>query len=170
MFRWYLVQTKSGREQIAQTNLLRQHYEVYLPRLVQTVRRAGRWCERVGPLFPAYLFLGLREGEQTLGPVRSSLGVNQVVRFGSRYAPVDERIIRGLRAREDRETGLHRLTTRVRPVPGERVMITGCPFDGLEGLFEREAGNERVVVLLKLLGQETRVRVQADCVVPRSVV
>jgi transcription antitermination factor NusG len=46
------------------------------------------------------------------------------------------------------------------------VHITTGPFEGLEGVFEREAGCDRVVVLLNLLGQDAQVRVHADFVLP----
>jgi len=48
------------------------------------------------------------------------------------------------------------------------VQIKLGPFDGLEGVFEREAGADRVVVLLKLLGHTARVQVPMDSVAPSS--
>lgn len=39
-------------------------------------------------------------------------------------------------------------------------------FEGLQGIFERDAGNERVVVLLKLLGQDAVVRVPGRFLTP----
>ena len=52
---------------------------------------------------------------------------------------------------------------------GSGVKITMGAFDGLEGIFEREAGAERVIVLLKLLGRDTSVRVPARFVIPSQV-
>src|SRR5712671_6899317 len=109
MLRWYLVYTKPLTEAIAQANLERQGYEVYFPRAVQTVRCSGRWLERVVALFPRYLFLRLNEGCQALNPVRSTVGVASVVRFGSRYTVVPEHVISDLQARADPLSGLHRL-------------------------------------------------------------
>ena len=164
MLRWYLIYTKPASETLAVAHLSRQHYEVYLPRVVQTVRRAGRRFERVGPLFPRYLFLQLNEGQQPLAPVASTAGVRGVVRFASRYAVVPEPVIRDLRARADPVTGLHRINCGATLKPGAAVRIRLGPFDGLEGVFEREAGAERVVVLLRLLGQEAPVCVPGEAV------
>ena len=44
--------------------------------------------------------------------------------------------------------------------------ITTGPFEGLEGVFERAAGPDRVIVFLNLLGQDSRVRVPAHCIMP----
>lgn len=166
MSRWYLVHTKPAGEILAQSHLERQGYEVYLPRLVRPVRRRGRWQEKVVPLFPRYVFLGLNEGYQALAPVRSTIGVADVVRFGSEYAVVPDEVIRDLTARADSVSGLHRLDRTLSLEPGITVKIASGPFDGLEGVFQREVGRERVVVLLNLLGQNASVRVPVDSVIP----
>jgi len=166
MLCWYLVQTKPSNETLAETNLARQGYEVYLPRLLQPVRRNGRWRDRIVALFPRYLFLRLKVGNQPLAPVRSSVGVTSVVRFGFQYAVVPDRIVDSLRARSDPKSGLHLMSSGPLFTPGAKVRITTGPFDGLEGIFERSAGAERVDVLLRLLGQDTPVRVPAGFVVP----
>jgi transcriptional antiterminator RfaH len=166
MLRWYVIHTKWASETIAESNLQRQGYEVYLPRLVQKARRRGRMQERIGALFPRYLFLQLDEGSQMLGPVRSTRGVNSVVRFGSCYATVPEQLIRALKARAESDTGLHRLPPPALPARGATVKISAGPFDGLEGVFECESGEDRAVVLLNLLGQNTRVQVPIDFILP----
>ena len=168
MQRWYLIQTKPSGEVVAEVNLRRQCYEVYFPRALKSERRRGRLREQIVALFPRYLFLRLDEGRQPLTPVNSTTGVAGVVRFGYRYALVPDAVIHDLRAREDVVTGLHRLVRPVPLTPGQAVQIKMGPFDGLEGVFEREAGADRVVVLLKLLGQTARVHVPLDSVAPSS--
>jgi len=167
MLRWYLVRTKPNAEATALGNLERQGYAAWLPRLSQSLPWRGQWRERIVPLFPGYLFAGLDEGRQPLAPVHSTIGVAGVVRFGSTYAIVPEEILRDLRARADPETGLHRLSRHARLAPGARVRIVAGPFDGLEGVFQREAGDDRAIVLLSVLGQTASVGVPAGNVVPR---
>jgi transcriptional antiterminator RfaH len=166
MSRWYLIHTKPSGEATARENLVRQGYEVYLPRLQQSVRRRGGIEERVVALFPRYLFLRLEEGAQALAPVRSSIGVSGVVRFGADCAVVPESLIRQLRAREDTATGLHRLAQPEVLVSGMPIRIAMGPFDGLAGVFERNDGADRVLVLLNLLGQNTRVRLPLRSIIP----
>jgi transcriptional antiterminator RfaH len=166
MPRWYLILTKPSGETNAQINLERQNYEVYCPRLLQTVRLAGRWRERIAALFPRYLFVRLEEGQQSLGPVRSTVGVAAIVQFGLRYAAVPNEVVQNLRERADPQSGLHQLGRQSPFLRGSPVRITSGPFEGLEGVFERKSGSERVVVLLKLLGQDASVRVPAGLVLP----
>ena len=51
--------------------------------------------------------------------------------------------------------------------PGARVRIIAGPFEGLEGVFQRESGSERAIVLLSVLGQTASVGVAVGSVVPR---
>lgn len=161
---WYLIQSKPAAESVAQANLERQGYGVYFPRLYARRRWRASWCNRVVALFPRYLFVQLDQTRQSLSPVRSTVGVADVVRFGASPALVSDKVIHELRSREDPETGLHRLSNSMELEPGMVVRITGGPFDGLEGVFEREDGSDRVVLLLKVLGQAARVRMPADVV------
>ena len=167
MFRWYLIHTKPSAEAAAQANLERQGFEVYFPRLRQPLRRRSHWIEAIVALFPRYLFLRLREGQQALGPVRSTIGVTNIVRFGANYAIVPDQVVNELRSRADPESGLHRLTRCPPFSRGAAVKVAIGPFSGLEGLFEREDGQDRVVVFLNVLGREAAVRLQSGFVVPQ---
>jgi transcriptional antiterminator RfaH len=169
MLRWYLVHTKPLSEALAQTNLERQGYEVYCPRLEQTVLRKQGWQSQIGALFPRYLFLRLDSDRQTLSPVRSTLGVATVVRFGTEFAIVPDRVVCDLRSRADPESGLHRLSRAMTFVRGSAVRIAASAFDGLEGIFDRIVGSDRVVILLTLLGRTTPVQVPINRVFPRQI-
>jgi transcriptional antiterminator RfaH len=165
--RWYLIHTRPGCERVAQVNLERQGYGVYYPRLLQSVRARGGWVERLVSLFPRYVFLHLEVGRQPLAPAKSTVGVTTVVRFGFDYAVIPDKVIEDLRSRADPATGLHHLGLQRKPLtPGSKVRIVAGAFDGLDGVFQRQSGDERVIVLLKLLGQDTPVCVPGEFVMP----
>jgi transcriptional antiterminator RfaH len=168
MTRWMLIHTKPASESVAQANLQRQGYAVYYPRVLRPARIRGRWLERVGPLFPSYLFCNLDVGNQTLGPIRSTHGVANIVRFGSEYTFVPDVIVNNLLERENPETGLHGLQTCDAFEAGKKVRIVAGVFDGLDGVFQRACGDERVVVLLELLGHVASVRLPTTFVSSRS--
>ena len=121
--------------------------------------------DRIEPLFPRYLFLQIDTGRQSLTPVRSTVGVTDIVRFGADYATVLDEIVQELMNRAEPETGLHRLR---KPLfeRGVHVRVSEGPFSGLEGVFECCEGEERVLILLEVLGRQTRVRISIDQVVP----
>ena len=160
MLRWYLVFTKPAGEETARLNLERQGYCVYFPRLQQRTLYRGRCIERVSALFPRYIFLQLRMGQQSLGPVRSTVGVVDAVRFGGEYAVVPAQVVDGLVQAADPVSGLHQLKNPLL-VCGATVRVIAGAFAGLEGIFERGNGADRIVVLFKLLGHEAPVSVPA---------
>ena len=121
--------------------------------------------DRIEPLFPRYLFLQMDVEVQSLAPVRSTVGVTDIVRFGAVYATVLDEVVQELMNRAEPETGLHRLRTPLFE-RGVHVRVLEGPFSGLEGVFECCEGEERVLILLEVLGRQTRVRVPIDQVVP----
>lgn len=163
--RWFLVFTKPSDERTAETNLERQGFHVYYPRLLRPSLCRGRWLDRIVSLFPRYLFIQLDAARQSLAPVRSTSGVVSLVRFGTEPKAVPDSVVNGLIGRADPQSGLHRLSCRPPLTPGTRVNIIAGALEGLDGIFEREAGDERVVVLLKLLGQDAPVRIPSRYVV-----
>lgn len=164
--RWYLIHTKPLGEETARANLERQGYGVYFPQLLETGPFAGGCRQHVTALFPRYLFVRVEEDTQALSPLHSTVGVVGVVRFGSRYTVVPDDVVKDLRNRADPDSGLHRLSSGAPLMRGSVVRITNGPFEGLEGVFERKVGVERVVVLLDLLGQRASVHVPARFVLP----
>ena len=163
--KWYVIHTKPRAESTAVINLERQGFRVHFPRLVRPARIRGRWTDRIEPLFPRYLFLRADVATQSIAPVRSTTGVAAIVRFGMEYATVPDALIENLRSRAEQDTGLHRLG---RPLftPGDTVKVLEGPFRGLEGIFECQEGEERVLILLELLGRDTRVRIPVHQLAP----
>jgi transcriptional antiterminator RfaH len=164
-WRWHLLITKPLRELIAAANLERQGYRVYYPRVKQRVLQHRIWREAISSLFPRYLFVQLNASEQSLAPVRSTLGVSSVVRFGTEYAVVPDRVVADLKHRADPQSGLHSLRGKALS-RGNTVRIIGGPLAGLDGVFECQEAQDRVVILLNLLGRESRVKMALDCIVP----
>lgn len=160
---WYAVLCKPRGEEAAAANLQNQGYAVYLPRLLGRHRRQGKWVERIEPLFPRYLFLRPRDETQSLAPVRSTPGVSSLVRFGGQPAVVSDALIEELRARQDAAAGMHLQYTAFKP--GATVRFVEGPFTGLEGIFSKETGEERVMVLLDLLGKMNSLKVDRDWLV-----
>lgn len=161
MKRWYLVHTKPRKERVAEQNLQRQGYEVYLPLIQQPRRRRGRWIEVIDPLFPNYLFVRLQFGWDNIGPIRYTTGVRALVRFTQEPAIVPDEIIESLKSAADRDTGIYRFEEALFK-PGDKVMIDQGPLAGLNAIFLAETGQERVLILLEMLGRENQITIERD--------
>lgn len=163
---WYLVYAKPKQERVAQVNLERQHYEVYLPLARQVRRSGGRRLSMVAPLFPRYLFVHLDRQIDNWAPIRSTIGVVSLVRFGQTPAPVPGDLVDYLRAREDSD-GLH-VVSIDEYKRGARVRVTTGGLTGYEGIFVAATSRQRVVVLLDILGKRTRAVIEAGSIEPAS--
>jgi transcriptional antiterminator RfaH len=161
MKRWYLVHTKPRKEMVVEQNLQHQGYEVYLPLIQQPRRRRGHWIEAIEPLFPRYLFVRLRIGYDNIRPIRYTTGVHNLVRFTEEPTVVPDQIVESLRCTADRNTSLHHPKGPLFK-SGDTVIVDKGPLAGLQAIFLAETCQERVIILLKMLGRENRVTVECD--------
>lgn len=158
---WYLIYSKPRQERIALDNLDRQGYESYLPLLESRRRQRGRLVDVVEPMFPRYLFVHLSDETDDWGPIRSTIGVINLVRFGMVPGKVPDDLVGALRAAED-ERGLHHLGGQELRA-GDRVRISSGVMAGYEAIFQARTSRERVLVLLDIAGKIARVQVpEAD--------
>jgi len=154
---WYLVHTKPRQEDIALANLERQGYECYLPQMrIERIRR--RKAEvATEPMFPRYLFIRLDSSDQgkSWSPIRSTLGVSQLVHFGSRAAKVDDNLVDLLRRRE------RALPTEAMFHSGDSVVIADGPFAGIEAIYQTADAERRAFILLEILAKPVSMHIDA---------
>ena len=160
---WYVAWCKPRQEPVAEENLLRQGFRVYLPRIRARVRRRGQWLDSIEMLFPRYVFLRVDPERRSTATVRSTRGVVGLVRFGGEPAVVPDKVMEALFRHEDSVSRLH-MDDRPLFTPGESVRLVGGPLAGVEGVFDEQDGDQRVFVLLDLLGKANRIRVSRDWV------
>lgn len=136
MLSWFVVETKSIHERLAESRIKDQGFEVFLP-------VADGRC-----LYPRYLFarFDLRQrGWQSIWNTRGVLCI-----LGS-PTPVDDAIIAEIRE-------FVGIAVRPAPVVGDRVTIRDGMWRGQVGLLSSDEG-ERVRVLLSLFGKDFPVTV-----------
>ncbi len=141
---WYVVRTKSRKEEHAEHELERRGVAVFLPRVLEP----GRAPDEVAPLFPGYLFVHVELAAQYYRVVWTP-GVRHFVAFGAVPTPVPEEVVRLIRARAG-AAGVIRPETALRA--GDRVQIRSGPLAGLVAVIQRPCSAPgRVQVLLDFL-------------------
>lgn len=145
---WYLVHCKPRQDERAEEHLMRQGYACYRPRLARERLLRGRRQIVVESLFPGYLFIELHP-EANWSPLRSTRGVNRLVRFGDYPLQVPSSLIASLQQRTQPES---------QPLlqPGDRVRVVEGSFAELDAIFLSMDGEERVVLLMNLLNRGQR--------------
>jgi transcriptional antiterminator RfaH len=156
---WFLVRSKPRQEAVALTNLARQGYESYLPMFAaeKIVRRKQAIVQE--PMFARYLFVRLdTTGQgQSWSPIRSTIGVSELVCFGSKAARVDEALIGMLREREAWQSEQPKSLF----ASGDSVVIADGAFAGLQAIYQMNDAEGRAMVLLDLLSKPVAMRINA---------
>ncbi len=163
---WYLIYSKPQQERLALENLERQGYPSYLPLIRNRRRRKGRYASIIEPMFPRYLFVHLSDETDNWGPIRSTIGVANLVRFGMQAARVPDNLIEMMQGRD--EEGVQALASPDIQ-PGDQVRIVEGVMAGYEAIYQAKTGKERVVLLLQLAQDRTaRIQVSAHDIEPTS--
>lgn len=161
MDRWYVVNTQPQKEERAREHLNRQGFDVYLPRWRKRRSHARRVEWVPAPLFPRYLFVGFDIEITPWRAIHSTIGVSHLVCSGGLPLSMPSAVVEGIRDREA-EGGL----IEIKPVfrKGQPIIVGEGAFLDQIGLFERMNDDERVTILLSLLGREVRVKVPAHSI------
>ncbi|OQX00552.1 MAG: transcriptional activator RfaH [Thiothrix lacustris] len=152
---WFLLTSKPHKDEVAEFQLRNQGYDVYRPLAKRLRTQRGKVITKIESLFPRYLFIHLDDGvNDNWAPIRSTTGISSFVRFGTEAARVPDELIATLKEQEalfgERAIDLDRYHT------GDKVVITEGPFRGLEAVFQKYDGEERVIVLLEILHKPTK--------------
>jgi len=160
--RWYVVQTQPHAEERASEHLRRQGFTTYLPKLLKR-RRHARKTEIVSrPLFPRYMFVLIDSSHQGWHAIRSTFGVSNLIGGKNGPLPVRAGIVESLRAQEGADGHFRAPASKF--TAGAAIRVVDGIFAASIGLFESMSDNDRVSVLLDLMGRRVRVVLEADSV------
>ena len=163
MKQWYVVRTKSCEESKAFFNLKRQGFNTYLPKYKKTRRHARRTETVLAPLFPNYLFVEFDLDTENWSCINSTIGVSKLIRFSSMPTPIPSKVVSEIQAREDTE-GMVSLNRYLKIKQGDEVTIIAGAFSDRSGIFECQNDDERICILLNLMGRNVRVRLSSSAI------
>ena len=161
--RWFVAKTRFNGEARATFHLERQGFEVYLPKLMKRVSHARRTSWQPRPLFPSYLFVAISETQQHWRAINSTIGISHLICDDLGPVPVPVGVVDALRNAED-ERGLMHTGRKVPFEKGAFVQVMSGAFADHMGRFEDTTDDERVIILLDLLGREVRAKVKLDAI------
>lgn len=160
MRRWYAVQTLPRKERLAEWHLNNQDFATFCPVRRRLRGTGGRARTVFDPFFPSYIFVELDIERQRWRCVNGTVGVARLVCFGSSPGALPTALPRGLVEHlRKASTGEGEIRFDERLAEGDRVRVTGGPFDGLCGILESSGANQRVNILLEILARQTRVEI-----------
>ena len=155
MRNWYLIKTKSRQEHVAIENLENQKYSTYCPTITIKNKHIV--------LFPGYLFIHLDKERENWSPICSTKGVVNFVRFGLNFAQVPDTVIKFLKANQ--LINKEKLKNLNRFKSGDKVQITDGVFKNCVAIFKSSIPEERVILLMNLLGQQQAITIKQESVI-----
>ncbi len=161
--RWFVAHTHPNGEMRAVANLERQGFATYLPRYLKKRRHARRVDIVPVPVFPRYVFVAIDLHHQRWLSIRSTVGVSRLVSQGDAPMAVPAGIVESLRERHD-EAGFVRLLAPPGLKAGDKVRVLGGAFEEAMGLLEEVTDEQRVTILLDLLGRKVRVTLDSGLI------
>ena len=161
MLNWYLVQLKPNGHRLAKTNLERQGFNTFLPLQNVTKRSAHKFVDRLVPLFPGYMFVELDTTQNAWRKVNSTLGVARIVSLGGTPTAIPSEIVNEFISRCDGDGIL--CPTQGLEV-GQYVQVLRGPFANFVAKVEEISPDQRVWILIDLLGQSSRISVTKDAI------
>ena len=165
---WYLVQCKPNAAQIAVRNLENQSFDTFLPLQKLTKRKGKIFQCQIRPLFPGYLFVQIDPDQGPWRQVNSTRGVARLVRLGSKPSVVPNEIVKALMTQCDEKSILSQ-TSRVQSSQlhtGNLAKVTQGPFSGFIATISDIEPNNRINILIEIMGQTTKVAINAGALQP----
>lgn len=147
--KWYLVRTRQHKEAVVNDTLCKVCAATFLPLWRTKQWQWGKLANKVGPLFPCYLFIHLDLTAQYYA-IQRTPGVVGLVCAGTEPLEVQQYIIDEVKRRAT--NGIVEVSPKTLRT-GESVELMQGPLRGISGIFERYlSGPQRVTLLVQLLG------------------
>lgn len=147
--RWYVVHTRPQREAGVVLQLEAQNFRAFLPRMARTIRHARKLRLVQAPVFPGYLFVSLDLRRDRWRSVNGTFGAVGLIMGDDYPAPTPHGVVEQLLSCADAR-GACRFDLDL--AEGQQVKVLAGPFADAIGRLIRLGDNERVQVLLDIMG------------------
>ena len=162
---WFILQFKSNLHHQAAKNLARQGFETFLPLHDATSRNLSRFVNTSKPLFPGYMFIKFDRAEFNWHKINNTYGVSRLITFNSILKPIPTRFVDNLIKRYD-------LSGKLLPLKklkkGDQVTVSKGPFANFIATVEKYEDEQRIWVLMDLMGRETKMHISSNALQPTN--
>ena len=154
---WIVARNKPNQDKIALINLERQDFEFFQPTFKTMSRVQNKFKEIIKPVFPGYIFIAINLEEKNWHKINNTRGISSVINFGNEIPLIRSKLIEELQ---------HRFSLNNDPKTvdqfkiGMNAEITNGPFAQLIGKIEEIDTDQRIWILLNILGTQTRVSIK----------
>ena len=155
--KWFIVQIKPNSYHSATQNLERQGFKTFLPKMEITQRQENKFLVKNVYVFPGYMFVGFDPHIISWTKINSTYGVSKILAFNKKPSEISSDLILELKTRyEINSNSMQRKELQ----KGDAIKLNKGPFAELIAKFESLDKNNRIWVLLEVMGGHRRIRLQ----------
>ena len=148
---WFVATYKINEIKRAESNLLIQNFEYYLPK-IKVKKSNSTLKEEI--LFPGYVFIKTRYEDYLL--IKYTKGIKKVVKFGKNIPRLTDDEVNSIRTIE-KLSNLKPITSRIKI--GQEATVVDGPFKGNLVKICSLPSKDRIEVLLTFLGYLRRINI-----------
>jgi len=156
---WFILQFKPNAHHQANKNLIQQGFETFLPLHDTTSRNISRFINTSRPLFPGYMFIAFDKTESKWHKINNTYGVSRLVTFNSTLKSLPQTFVDNLIKRYDTSGKLLPIQKLKK---GDQVKLLGGPFSNFIATVEKYEDDQRIWILMDLMGRETKIQTPLD--------
>ncbi len=147
-YRWYVVQTKSKKEDFVTNILNKADFDVFNPKIKEK--------NTTKPLFPGYIFVYVDLNKPlNYRKIKYAMGVRKILGNDHTPIPIDDQVIYIIREKMD-EHGIVKIGPSL--IPGDKVRVRDGLLRDLIGILETPVSDRgRVKILLTLVNYSARI-------------
>lgn len=157
---WFVLQLKPQGLNRAEENLMRQGFESFCPKRIESILRRGRRSAKRVPLFPGYLFVAFDPGSRGWTSLHATRGVARLIVTDIRKpTPLPSSFMAGLMARCDDQGVLGAPPCLAQ---GDRIRLLSGPFADTVASIEKLEDGDRIRILMDLMGRQTPISISTS--------
>ena len=156
---WFILQFKPNSHHQAVKNLNQQGFKTFLSLIDITSRKASRFINTAQPLFPGYMFITFDKTESKWHKINNTYGVLRLITFNSILKSIPNIFVDNLMKRYDSSGKLLPIKKLKK---GDQVKVLNGPFANFIATVEKYETDQRIWVLLDLMGRKTKIQTHLD--------
>lgn len=154
---WLIAQIKRNSYHLACRNLVRQDFEIFIPKMKITVKKEKKFIIKDVFVFPGYIFIKINKQNSNWTKINNTYGVSKLLTFNNSPAEISNDLIIDLKIRY--EVNMDRLTG-VGLQKGDLIKFQYGPFVEHMAKIESLEETNRIWVLLEFLGGYRKLKLQ----------
>jgi len=156
---WLIAHIKRNSYHLACRNLVRQDFEIFVPKMKITVKKEKKFIIKDVFVFPGYIFIKINKQNSNWTKINNTYGVLKLLVFNNKPSQIYNDVILALKNKYE-ENAYQIVNENLKK--GDNIKFNSGPFVDLIARIEALDDKNRIWVLLEAVGQYRKVKMKLD--------